>query len=271
MTPRFSGPGVLAALLCLVLMTACGSDGDDEPGGRTSAAAVPSASDLPTSVTDKCGIESTAEVSNIEASDGSVLTAATVGSGDQVMILLHQTSPSGYCGWVPYADWAAEQGVRAVLVDLCGWGSAVCSDDLTADPEAQVRLMVDWAREQGATRVAVVGASMGGAIALGVADEAGADAVVDLSGPETWQNVPGAEEAAAGTEIPLLVVTAPGDTGVDHDLLQRAVEASPASPKRFISAPDGHGWSMLHDGSSVAPEWRPLATTVLDWARGETG
>jgi dienelactone hydrolase len=131
--------------------------------------------------------------------------------------------------------------------------------------------MVDWAREQGATRVAVVGASMGGAIALGVADAAGADAVVDLSGPETWQNVPGAEEAAAGTEIPLLVVTAPGDAGVDHDLLQRAVEGSPASPKRFISAPDGHGWSMLHDGSSVAPEWRPLATTVLDWARGETG
>jgi hypothetical protein len=31
-----------------------------------------------------------------------------------------------------------------------------------------------------------VGASMGGAIALGVADAAGADAVVDLSGPETW-------------------------------------------------------------------------------------
>jgi dienelactone hydrolase len=222
-------------------------------------------------VTDKCTIESTAEVSNIEAPDGSVLTAATAGAGDQVMILLHQTSPSGYCGWVPYADWAAEQGVRAVLVDLCGWGSSVCSDDLTADPEAQVRLMVDWAREQGAARVAVVGASMGGAIALGVADAAGADTVVDLSGPETWQNVPGAEDAAADTKIPLLVVTAPGDTGVDHDLLQSAVEGSPANPKRFISAPEGHGWSMLHDGSSVAPEWRPLATTVLNWARGEHG
>ncbi len=147
------------------------------------------------------------------------------------MILLHQTSPTGYCGWVPYADWAAEQGVRAVLVDLCGWGSAVCSEELTSDPEAQVRLMVDWAREQGAERVAVVGASMGGAIALGVADPAGADAVVDLSGPETWQNVPGAEEAAAGTEIPLLVVTASGDAGVDHDVLQRAVEGSPADPE----------------------------------------
>ena len=130
-----------------------------------------------------------------------------------MVILLHQTSPTGYCGWVTYADWAAEQGVRVVLVDLCGWGSAVCSEELTSDPEAQVRLMVDWAREQGAAHVAVVGASMGGAIALGVADPAGADAVVDLSGPETWQDVPGAEEAAAGTEIPLLVVTASGDPG----------------------------------------------------------
>ncbi len=257
-----------AALLCLVSLTACGSDGDDSSDDGSHAAAVPSPSDLPTSVADKCGIESTAEVSDIEAPDGSVLTAATAGAGDRVMILLHQTSPTGYCGWVTYADWAAEQGVRVVLVDLCGWGSAVCSEELTSDPDAQVKLMVDWAREQGAAHVAVVGASMGGAIALGVADPAGADAVVDLSGPETWQDVPGAEEAAAGTEIPLLVVTASGDTGVDHDVLQRAVEGSPASPKRFISAPDGHGWSMLHDGSSVAPEWLPLARTVLEWAKG---
>ena len=268
MSPRLSGRRGLAALLCLVSLTACGSDGGDPPDSGSPAAPAPS--DLPTSVTDKCGIESTAEVSDIEAPDGSVLTAATAGEGDRVMILLHQTSPTGYCGWVPYADWAAEQGVRVVLVDLCGWGSAVCSEELTSDPEAQVRLMVDWAREQGAERVTVVGASMGGAIALGVADPAGADAVVDLSGPETWQNVPGAEEAAAATEIPLLVVTASGDPGVDHDVLQRAVEGSPATPKRFISAPDGHGWSMLHDGSSVAPEWRPLASTVLEWARGDT-
>jgi len=25
---------------------------------------------------------------------------------------------------------------------------------------------------------------------------------------------------------------------------------------------------MLHDGSSAAPEWRPLARTVLEWAKG---
>ena len=229
-----------------------------------------SPTDLPTSVTDKCGVESTAEVSDIEAPDGSVLTAATAGEGDRVMILLHQTSPTGYCGWVPYADWAAEQGVRAVLVDLCGWGSAVAPRSSPRTRRPRSELMVDWAREQGAERVTVVGASMGGAVALGVADPAGADAVVDLSGPETWQDVPGAEEAAAGTDIPLLVVTASGDPGVDHDVLQRAVEGSPATPKRFISAPDGHGWSMLHDGSSAAPEWRPLARTVLEWARGDT-
>jgi pimeloyl-ACP methyl ester carboxylesterase len=263
-SPRLSGRGAIVALLCLLFLTACGSDerGSSDPAEEVA----PSPADLPTAVADKCGVESAAEVSNIEAADGSVLTGAVVGEGDQAMVLLHQTSPSGYCGWVQYADWAAEHGVRVVLVDLCGWGNAVCSDELTADPEAQVRLMVDWARDHGASRVAVVGASMGGAIALGVADAAGADAVVDLSGPETWQGVPDAEEAAAATDIPLLVATAPSDPGVDDRVLERAVERSPATPKRFIATSGGHGRSMLYDGSSVAPEWRPLARTVLEWA-----
>ena len=65
-----------------------------------------------------------------------------------------------------------------------------------------------------------------------------------------------------------MFVTAPGDTGVSHDALRRAVAGSPATLKRFVSAPESHGWSMLHDGSLASPEWRPLARTVLDWARG---
>ena len=74
MSPRLSGRGALAALLCLLSLTACGSDGDDDPDERIAGSGLPSPSDLPTSVTDKCGVESTAEVSDIEAPDGSVLT-----------------------------------------------------------------------------------------------------------------------------------------------------------------------------------------------------
>ena len=69
-------------------------------------------------------------------------------------------------------------------------------------------------------------------------------------------DVPGAEEAAAGTDVPLLWSPPSRDPGVGRDVLRRAVKGSPAAPKRFIYAPDGHRWSMLHVGSTAAPEWR---------------
>ena len=45
-----------------------------------------------------------------------------------------------------YAEWAASHGVRAVLIDLCGWGRSACKGAFAADAEAQVRLVVHWAR-----------------------------------------------------------------------------------------------------------------------------
>ena len=75
-----------------------------------------------------------------------------------------------------------EPGRPRVAVDDCGYGASRCTEQLAGDTRAMVALAGDWARSQGATRVAVVGPSMGGARALGVGQAAGADVVVDLSG-----------------------------------------------------------------------------------------
>ncbi len=188
-----------------------------------------------------------------------------------VAVLLHQSAPTGFCGFATYAAWLAEHGVRAVLVDLCGWGKAQCKGAFASDLAAQVRLPVDWARAHGATRVTVVGASMGGALTLGFAQRAGADALVDLSGPATWTDTPSAGEAAAATTIPLLLAVAPNDAQMDPAALRAAVQASPAKTKRFVSTKDGHGWSMLNDGTDADPEWTRLADTVRGWVRGDYG
>ena len=139
-----------------------------------------------------------------------------------------------------FAEWAASRGVMAVLIDLCGWGRSACKGAFAADAEAQVRLVVDWARAHGARRVTLVGASMGGAIALGVGQQAGADAVVDLSGPAVWQGVPTAGEAARATTVPLFLAVAPGDREMDPAALRSAVSASPSQHKRFVSTSGGH-------------------------------
>ncbi|WP_460935664.1 alpha/beta hydrolase [Phycicoccus ginsengisoli] len=223
----------------------------------------------PTTVAERCKVPvDGGRLVDVAAPDGSVMTAATLGSGPTVAVYLHQTSASGFCGWVSYAAWAAERGVHGLLLDLCGWGRARCTPSFAADPEAQVRVAVDWARRWGAGRVTVVGASMGGAIALGVGQQAGVDAIVDLSGPFDGFGAPSAQEAAPGITVPLLVAIAASDRTMEPDRTRTAFASVPATRKQFVSTAGGHGWGMLNDGTDAEPRWTPLATTVLRWAQG---
>jgi dienelactone hydrolase len=249
-------------------LAACG--GGAAPASSPSRTPTPLPVVTPTSVQERCRVPvEGGTLVTLPGPDGNQVPGATFGQGRVAAVLLHQTAPSGFCGWTSYAAWLAEHGVRAVLVDLCGWGRARCTGAFAAHPAAQVRVPVEWARAQGAARVVVVGASMGGAYALGVGQRAGADAVVDLSGPADWAGVPGAVEAAKATTVPLLVAIWPGDRAMQPGLLQSAVAASPAKPKRFVATEGAHGWAMLDDGSPGSPAWTALARTVLAWIKGD--
>ncbi|MBT9256298.1 dienelactone hydrolase family protein [Phycicoccus sp. MAQZ13P-2] len=209
-------------------------------------------------------------ITSVASDDGRIrLSAVEYGSGSTAAIFLHQTGAGGLCGWVPYGTWAASQGIHAVLVDDCVHGASVCSEDVIGDPRNAVATAVAWARTQGAERVVVVGASMGGAVALGTAQEAGADAVVDLSGPSRWPGVPDAVAAATATRIPLLLVVAGDDREMGVPALREAVAASPAVTKQFVLAKDGHGWGLTMSGD--APDLMPtvIGRQVLDWVRGK--
>jgi dienelactone hydrolase len=209
------------------------------------------------------------ELISLEGPEGSVVTGASIGEGDTAAVYLHQTAPSGFCGWVPYAGWAADQGVRGVLIDLCGWGKAQCKGAFASDPVAQVKLAVDWARGQGAKRVTVIGASLGGATALAAGSKAGADAVVDLSGPFSYQGLPTAAEATPSITVPLLVAMATNDLEMEPDKVRAAFNSAPSKQKRWVATESGHGWGMLNDGTDADPQWTPLAKTVLGWAKGD--
>lgn len=249
-------------------MTACSTGSERRATPTRTPTPLPIAT--PTSVADRCKVPvEGGELVELAGPEGSVVTAAAIGQGDVVAVYLHQTASSGFCGWVSYAAWAAQRGVGGLLVDLCGWGRARCVGDFATDPAAQVRLAVDWARSHGAGRVVLVGASLGGATALGVGHESGADAVVDLSGPATYPGLPGAAEGARATTVPLLVAMASNDAEMDPAAVRRAFDAAPAEPKRWVTLPDGHGWGMLNDGTDADPAWTPLAATVLDWVRGD--
>lgn len=203
-------------------------------GGPTTATSPTTPAPLPTAavttVAERCLSSAPGRIVTVEAPDGSGMTGATYGSGRRAVVLLHQTGAGGFCGWVPYARWLGEHGMLAL---------------------------------------AVVGASMGGARALGVGQAAGADAVVDLSGPERWEGVPDAVTAARATTVPLLVVSSDGDDGIDGDVLDAAVEASPSAHKdRVRLEGSAHGWDVVTEGVGDAAEVTDRGPWLLRWVEG---
>lgn len=203
----------------------------------------------------------------------SVLPAVEVGHGSTFAVLLHQTDGDGLCGFWPFADWlASEHGVHALLFDLCGYGRSRCPDTtFSEDQQAQVALAVQWVRAHGGRRVVLVGASMGGAVALSASVQTRVEAVVDLSGPPTW---PGAEarKVVRKITVPVLIAASPGDRYANYDELRAAFDRITARPKRFIKGSGAHGWDLLsrYTSPSTHTRWLPLARIVAAWITGRT-
>lgn len=252
-----------------------GADGDGAEGAsnaKTPVAQAPSPTrSLPKTVEERCKVPVKGDVVAVPA-QGGTLSAGVIGEGKTGVVLLHQTSGAGFCGWATYGQWLAEKGVNVVMLDVCNYGQSTCDDALVKNWAAQVRAGVDFARTRGATKVTVVGASLGGVVAMGVGQEAGADAIVNLSGPDTWEGVPDAVAAAKATTVPLMVSAADADVTIDTDVLKTALAASPAKDKRYVPMEgQAHGWSGISDGMSVDPVFTPLATIVLKWIQGSYG
>jgi pimeloyl-ACP methyl ester carboxylesterase len=244
-------------------------------GSHARTSPTPTATDVPASAAASGCSEADArgQAIRFRTSDGVTLSGAVVGSGSVGAVLIHEY-PLDHCGWWPYARYLARHGVRALLFDLRCFGTSECPEGrghATADVAAAMAEL----RRRGARRVALVGASMGGAIAVVAAAQLHPAAVVDLSGErDTTGLTPGidadAGAAAPGVTAPALFAVARGDRYVPVPDM-RAVARRVRSPtKRVIILPAvaGHGWEMLLGTSTT---WSPLAATVASFIRRHAG
>lgn len=276
----------LAAVLSLGLLVAACSDGSDTDAARAQPGSTGSSTrpTQPTGPTEppwvvphgplaRCGPQPQAvsdlHYERVRLEDPAVGTSSAirVGRGPTVAILLHQTNADGWCGWLPFLAARPAGRVSFLAVDLCRYGTSACrkveSGHFDAEDQTDlVRLAVDHARSRmGARRVVLVGASMGGSVALmGASSVAGVDAVVDLSGPADW---PGTEVVRRGlaVRVPVLVALAE-DEGPEEVAAARAVVRNAPRGSRLHLAAHGHGYELLNDDDG-----RPLAfgRAVVRW------
>ena len=193
----------------------------------------------------------------IRAGGGARLNTGWLGTGGTVAVLLHQTDGDGMCGFLFYGEYLAAHGVRVVLMDFCDYGQSDCGD---APPQlpAQVEAVTRAVRDQGAKRIVLVGASLGGSVAVAAAKRTRADAIVDLSGPADFGRLSITDNARSIT-MPALFAFSNSDRS-DLDQVRQNLKRMPSKNKIFLSYPAGHGYELLHDQNTG--ELSPLAHRV---------
>lgn len=194
---------------------------------------------------------------HLRAADGTRLVGHRFGSGRTAVVLAHQ-SDGTLCQWVPYAKHLASRGYTAVVFDFRNAGGSqsvpwTATRRLGGDIAAAVRA----ARAGGATRVFLVGASLGGSAAI----SAGANVrpevagVVSVSGSADLAD---ALVAAKRLRVPALYLAAKGDRDFAADVprLSRATR----SPHQAVVLPGfEHGVQLV----AASARARTLIETFL--------
>ncbi|QXC61827.1 hypothetical protein KSP35_03045 [Aquihabitans sp. G128] len=284
---RLAGRRRIRALLVVLALgigaTACSnSDGSSDADRATTTTTAPTTTTearptttevavLPSAAETCGGIDGTTAWLDVDGV-GRIQTA-TIGSGDVVAIFLHQSDRQGMCGFAPFAERLAGEGVRSILVNQCEYGASRCAGGAAAGPAGWPTVAaaaVAQARTDGATRVVLVGASAGGTLAVataGVEPAPAIDAIVDLSGPIAYGQLD-SEPAAAQVRQAVLVITAPDDPDGPTEAEAKALLAAmPSTDKRLELAteqPGTHGWALLGDEGA----WTPRADEVSAFVRG---
>jgi pimeloyl-ACP methyl ester carboxylesterase len=174
---------------------------------------------------------------------GETLEGLTLGSGTVGIVMVHQLDED-LCEWKPYAQHLAKLGYR-VLIFTEG-----------ADPPAGVVAAATELRHEGATRILLVGASIGGTTVLAAAAivKPPVAAVVDLSGPASLNGID-AGSVVPHLTMPILFAAGALDTGFVDDT-NTMYESAKKSVGRKLLIVDGgsHGVDLVTGDTQTAIE-----------------
>jgi pimeloyl-ACP methyl ester carboxylesterase len=269
---------VATGLLAVVLLAAACSGGSGRRGPATTTAA-PAATLPLEQPAGRCGPPADhATLLRFPSSDGVQLSGVMVGAGTAGVVLVHQY-PADLCGFWPYAVYLAHKGLRVLDLDVRCYGRSSCPEgDAKGHVADDVAAAAAELRRRGASRVALVGASMGATAVLiaGASMRPPPAAVVSLSGERDLTRLIGlplnAGAAVGHLTSPTLYLVATGDSDAPVGQTRAMYRATRAADKRLVvlsGASSGrHGWDLLSD---YPGHWTPAAATVANFILAHTG
>jgi dienelactone hydrolase len=185
----------------------------------------------------------------IPSTDGGELAATVAGDGTNAVVISHGVSTTRRDYYAIAAKFAAG-GFTAVAYDARGDHRR---DDLAA--------AVAWARDQGATKVALLGGSHGGCISIVYAAELDADAIVTLSAGGSCEGRDAVEYASQFGDIRAQFVAAEGDSGF-IDTTRALATATGTEP--VIVDGGGHGNGVTDDHPEILDDLVAFVHGVFD-------
>jgi pimeloyl-ACP methyl ester carboxylesterase len=194
-------------------------------------------------VDDPCLDASRDTAVTMTTTDAAKIYGVETGTGTVGVVLAHQYF-SDHCEWMDFAHQLATQGYRAIAIDLRGNGAS--SGGAAGRYDRDVIAAAKQLRNDGATKVVLVGASMGATAVLVAASELkpAAAAVVSLSAPARYRALD-ALFAVRHSHVPVRFLASRLDQPFASDA-RRLMLAAVAKDKAVAVYPGArHGSSVL--------------------------
>ncbi|MCA1831956.1 MAG: alpha/beta hydrolase [Actinomycetota bacterium] len=192
--------------------------------------------------------------------DSVTLAGATWGSAPVGVVFAH-TFRDTKESWAPFAETIASRGFLTLAFDFRGYGESKGKKDPSKN-DVDLEAAIAEIKALGATKVFLVGASMGGTAALVVAAREELAGVVAVSVPTEFSDID-ALAAAPSIEEPLLLVAADGDPDGAATSARRLEAATGNSTLDVIRGSRAHGTDLL-EGPTAGRVSTDIAQFLID-------
>lgn len=254
--PWIRPTGLAVTLLLAAAAAACGGGHDGQGASRattTTAAATTTTAAGAGAATGSgaCDIAGGRDITFPAGRKNANLHAVATGRGPTAVVLAHESDDDA-CAWAFFVPQLAATGRQVLAFDFSGKGQSDYVGDGRLDLD--VLAAVAQARKQGATKVVVIGASMGGTavVTAAGAPTSGIDGVVSISAPASYLNAD-AEAAAAHLKVPAMFAASRRDKTYAQVAEAMSRSCGCAYPKVFLFDGSLHGLELLKDTSDGPP------------------